>query len=188
MEIINTIITSKEAILEACKKLVSENGLQSLNMRTVANECNVSVGSVYNYFPSKTDLISATIKEVWKSIFKAEQIGKQTEAFPVYVALIFENFQAGVAEYPHFFTTHSMSFATLDRDNARKEMGQYFGHIKTKILDVLDKDSNVASSAFSNEFSKSCFVDFVFSNLLMLLINHENSCSQLIEIIKRTIY
>ena len=62
------IVTSKEAILAVCKEFVKENGLQSLNMRTVAEKCNVSVGSVYNYFPSKADLIAATIQDVWQSI------------------------------------------------------------------------------------------------------------------------
>lgn len=188
VELINKIITSKEVILEVCKRLVSENGLHSLNIRTVAEKCNISVGSVYNYFPSKTDLIVATIKEVWQSIFQADQISSQSESFPTFVTLIFKNFQAGAAEYPHFFTTHSMSFATSDKDKARVVMDQYFGHLKSKMLDVLNNDRKVASAAFSKDFTKSDFVNFVFSNLLMLLINQEDSCTQLIEIIKRTIY
>lgn len=188
MELINTIITSREAILEVCKKLVSESGLHSLNIRNVAEKCNISIGSVYNYFPSKTDLIVATIKEVWQSIFQENQISSQTESFTEYVSQIFENFQSGVKEYPHFFTSHSMSFAASDKDKARIVMDQYFGHLKAKMLDVLSKDRKVASAAFSEYFSKLDFIDFVFSNLFMLLINQEDSCALLIEVIKRTIY
>jgi AcrR family transcriptional regulator len=171
-----------------CKKLVAENGLKSLNIRSVAEKCNVSVGSVYNYFPSKADLISDTIREIWQSIFQTDLVCEQTESFPAYVALIFENFQSGSAEFPHFFAEHSMSFATVDKGKGRKVMERYFEQVKSKMLDALDYDSNVAIMTFTKDFTKSDFVNFVFSNLLMLLTNQEKSCSKLIEVIKRTIY
>lgn len=46
-----------------------EKGLSAINMRTVASACGVAVGSIYKYFPSKTDLIYATVADVWKDIF-----------------------------------------------------------------------------------------------------------------------
>ena len=44
----NTVVTSKEIILEASKKLIREEGLNSINIRSVACACGVSVGSIYN--------------------------------------------------------------------------------------------------------------------------------------------
>ncbi|MDD4781161.1 MAG: TetR/AcrR family transcriptional regulator [Tissierellia bacterium] len=38
-----------------------------LNMKDVAHKCGISVGSVYNYFQSKGDLIVATIESIWTS-------------------------------------------------------------------------------------------------------------------------
>ncbi|MEG1997415.1 MAG: TetR/AcrR family transcriptional regulator, partial [Clostridiales bacterium] len=58
----NTNVTSAENILQICRDMVSANGLSSLNMREVAQKCNVALGSLYNYFPSKTDLTIATIE------------------------------------------------------------------------------------------------------------------------------
>ena len=45
-------------------------------MRTVASECGIALGSLYNYFSSKSELLSATIEAVWKDIF---QMGKTLE-------------------------------------------------------------------------------------------------------------
>lgn len=64
----NKTITSQEAILCAGKEIVLEKGLQGLNIRDVARRCGVSVGSIYNYFPTKSDLIVATIKYVGKKL------------------------------------------------------------------------------------------------------------------------
>lgn len=65
----NKIVTSKENILKASREIASKDGLQSINMRNVAKHCGVAVGSIYNYFPSKADLIIATARgEVPQSV------------------------------------------------------------------------------------------------------------------------
>ncbi|NLC64792.1 MAG: TetR/AcrR family transcriptional regulator, partial [Erysipelothrix sp.] len=64
---------SKEAILSVGKEIVSQSGINALNMRNIAQRCNISVGSVYNYFPSKGDLIIATIESVWQEIIYDSQ-------------------------------------------------------------------------------------------------------------------
>jgi len=157
-------------------------------MRTVAEKCTVSVGSVYNYFPSKADLIAATIQNIWQNIFHMDRICKKADSFPDYVAWIFKTVQAGVVEYPNFFTAHSMSFASTEKGKARHVMEGYFGHMKAGLLEALQNDSKVTPEAFSDDFTKPAFVDFVFSSLLSLLVEQERSCTMLIEIIKRTIY
>jgi TetR/AcrR family transcriptional regulator, cholesterol catabolism regulator len=188
VKIINTIVTSKEAIITACRELAAKNGLQSLNMRTVAQKCNVSVGSVYNYFPSKADLIVATIQDVWQHIFRMDKTCKRIASFPDYVVWIFKSVQSGVAKYPNFFTAHSISFANTEKGKARQVMEKYYIHMKAGLLKTLQSDAKVKPSAFSKNFTESDFVDFVFSNLLSLLMKQESSCTMLTEIIKRTIY
>ena len=37
----NTNITSREAILEACRRIVAERGMKALSMRLVADECHI---------------------------------------------------------------------------------------------------------------------------------------------------
>ena len=61
----NTIVTSREEILKASRALIQQNGWAAVNMRSVVAACGVSVGSVYNYFDSKTALVSAAVESVW---------------------------------------------------------------------------------------------------------------------------
>ena len=65
----NTVITSREAILETCRSLIKEKGWDAVNIRSVAAACGVSVGSIYNYYSSKSDLIAATVASVWFIFF-----------------------------------------------------------------------------------------------------------------------
>ena len=57
----NKTVTSKEDILSVSRELAAEKGIQEINMRSVAARCGVAVGSVYNYFSSKNDLMIAVI-------------------------------------------------------------------------------------------------------------------------------
>ena len=69
---INKVVTSEEAILQACRQMVSEEGIQAINMRAVARRCDVALGSLYNYFSSKEELVTSTIESVWRDIFHTE--------------------------------------------------------------------------------------------------------------------
>lgn len=186
--VMNTIVTSKEDILAVCRELAAQEGLQKMNIRTVAEKCGISVGSVYNYFPSKSNLIAATIQEVWQSIFHMDKGCNKEGCFTDYVLWIFNSVQDSATKYPNFFALHSMSFAHLEKGKARQVMDQYFDHMKAGLLHALQNDVNVRASAFSDEFSQKSFVDFVFSSLISMLMKQENMCNVLIEIVKRIIY
>lgn len=184
----NTVITSKEAILNASRKIATKQGLQAINIRDVAKECNVAIGSIYNYFPSKADLLAATVEEVWKSIFHMTENFKNPNSFMECVSWIFESVRTGTEEYPAFFTIHSISFTTGDKETGRQVMNEYFDHIKSGLLLALQNDKNIRTSAFYGEFTQKSFVDFVFSNIISLLMKNEKTCTMLIEVIKRSVY
>lgn len=181
-------VTSREAILETCRNLVSEKGISSLNMRAVAKACNVALGSLYYYFPSKNDLLLATIESVWDDIFHLQDIEANQLAFPDFMANCFEQIKSGMVKYPNFFTIHSISFSTKNQSQARGTMDQYFEQIKARMLEVLKEDLKVNHGAFSQEFSEEDLVEFALSNLISLLIQRQSDCRILIEVICRLIY
>ena len=57
-------------ILEAIKQ-IQEQGYGAVTIRSVANACNVGVGTVYNYFQSKNDLLAAYMLQDWNRCMDA---------------------------------------------------------------------------------------------------------------------
>ena len=55
----------REEILAEAKKQVGLRGYKNTTIRSVASECNIAVGTVYNYFKSKDMLIASFILEDW---------------------------------------------------------------------------------------------------------------------------
>lgn len=60
----NKAVTTKEEILKIGRELIRQQGWAAINIRAVAAACSVSVGSIYNYFTSKADLVGAIVESV----------------------------------------------------------------------------------------------------------------------------
>lgn len=52
-------------LLEAERQLV-EGGYSSMTIRSIAKECKVAVGTVYNYFPGKEEFVANVLLARWK--------------------------------------------------------------------------------------------------------------------------
>ena len=65
----NKTATSRQALLEAAREIARRDGLGHISIRRTAAMCGVSVGTVYNYYPAKADLVLAVIEDFWKRVF-----------------------------------------------------------------------------------------------------------------------
>ena len=173
--------------MAVCRQMIAQQELSTLNMREVAARCQVALGSIYNYFPSKNELLIAAIASVWQDILWMGQDEEQGGSFPEYVQWLFQRVKSGTERYPRFFASHSILFAAQEKQGARHAMDAYFTHMKKELLDHLNKDPAVRANAFSQEFRPEEFVEFVLSNLLALLTRQEQDCHVLLEVIRRTL-
>lgn len=184
----NTSVTTKEAILQVCCDIVTSKGLSAVNMRSVADKAQIALGTLYNYYDNKDELLLATVEEIWKDIFHMDYGYRTEHSFSQYVRDIFKCVQTGAENYPDFFSAHSISIASPEKEKAKSTMEHCFEHMKEGLLEVLQADRNISEEAFSASFDKRDFIDFVLDNLVMLLVQGKTSCETLIEIIQRTIY
>ena len=58
----------QENILRQAKPLMLKSGYEALAMRDVAARCGISVGTLYNYFPSKEALAGGVMLEDWRGV------------------------------------------------------------------------------------------------------------------------
>lgn len=184
----NTVITSKEAIMQACRRIVAEKSMKALNMRLVSEECHIALGTLYNYYADKDALVLATVESIWKEVFHGVHQNAAGVPFPDYIAELYGRIQKGAEAYPGFLTGHSIGIASAKRGEAKSVMEHTFAHMKAGMLEVLQHDPSVPERAFPPAFSQEDFVAFVLDHLLILLVQGQRDCSILLEIIRRVIY
>lgn len=73
----NRPVISKEQILDAAYEIATTKGLGALSIRAVAAACGVAVGTVYNSYPTKSDLVNDVVGRFWQRAF-SDRMGAVT--------------------------------------------------------------------------------------------------------------
>lgn len=184
----NTIVTSKEEILRVSTTLIQKQGWKALNIRTVAKECNISVGSIYNYFHNKSDLISATVECVWHDIFHLSENRSVFKNFIDCVEWAFHSMKQGEEKYPCFFSFHSMLFMEEEKGNGQQLMAESWHHMSEGLYQILMQDPNIQKDVFDDIFTPQKFIEIIFSLIIAAMIRHDYDCSGITGMIRRTLY
>ena len=184
----NTVVTSKEEILKTSRELIQREGWSAINIRSVAGACGVSVGSIYNYFPSKSALVGAAVESVWCEIFHRPEDSSVFQDIQACITWLYQRMEYGCKQYPGFFTLHSLGFMGEDKSDGRQKMQQTWQHILDGLCSVLQRDARVRPNAFSQQFTAEKFADLLFSLMLSALLRQDYDPSAVLEIVRRTIY
>lgn len=184
----NTVITSKEDILNNSRELIRRQGWDSINIRSVAAACGVSVGSIYNYFGSKAELISATIESVWCEIFHLPKESEEFQSIESCISWIYRRMEYGFRKYPGFFSFHSIGLIEDERESGKSLMERTCRHMKDGICYILKNDPNIRQDAFNEKFTEENFSEFLFSIILSALSKEDYDPAIILEVIRRTLY
>src|ERR1700704_1458955 len=79
-QVVKRLAARRGAILAAARDAAADGGMAAVQIAPVATRANVAAGTVYRYFPSKSDLISELIAEVSRDELAA--IRRAAEAAP----------------------------------------------------------------------------------------------------------
>jgi len=60
--VVRRLAAREQAILDAATALAAESGMGAVQIAAVAERAGIAAGTVYRYFPSKTDLVAALIE------------------------------------------------------------------------------------------------------------------------------
>ena len=184
----NPMATSKENILQISRKLIQQNGWAGVNIRSVAAACGVSVGCIYNYFESKTDLLSATVESIWSDIFHHPEDEAVFQDTLSCVRWMYKQLGYGCQRYPGFFTHHALGFVQQDTADGKQQMQRAWQHILDALCTVLRNDARIRADAFTEEFTVEKFAEMLFSLMLSALVRQDFDPSTVLEIVRRAVY
>ena len=184
----NTIVTSREDILEASRELIRQKGISALSIRSVAAACDVSVGSIYNYFDSKADLISAAVERVWHEIFHRQGDAAAFRDTLACIAWMYDRLEDGSKRYPGFFTLHALGFMQEGKAGGKQQMARVWRHIVDELCVVLRSDAGVRADAFTDQLTVERLADTILSLMVSAMMRGEYDSDAVLEIVRRVLY
>ena len=138
----------KEQLLKEARKQIAEQGYGKTTIRSVANACNLGVGTVYNYFESKDVLIATFMAEDWNAC--VEVIKSQSANDPESVLKsIYDGLLEFSSKYQPLFCDKDAAkvFAAVFTERHKQLRGQ----IAEMILPIC-KQSAIADQKFLAEY------------------------------------
>lgn len=184
----NTVVTSREEILKEARNLVRKKGAGSVNIRTLAASCSVSVGTIYNHFSSKSELTLAVVESIWSDIFHEDDMCQPSSGIVSLIEGIYSRLEKGAEKYPGFFTLHSLSFIGKEKDDAAHMMERIQSHMKESIKAALGSDEKIRKGAFTDSLTTDDYASVLFAVILSDMTRAHYNPEGVIEIIKRTLY
>lgn len=184
----NPNATSKANILKTSRELIQQNGWAGVNIRSVAAACGVSVGCIYNYFASKTELLSATVESIWSDIFHHPEDEVVFQDTLSCVRWMYQQLEDGCQRYPGFFTHHALGFVQQDTADGKQQMQRAWRHILEALCVVLQNDTKIRADAFTEEFTVEKFAEILLSLMLSALVRQDFDPSTVLEIVRRAVY
>ncbi len=166
----NPMATSKADILKTSRELIQQNGWAAVNIRAVAAACGVSVGCIYNYFGSKTELVSAAVESIWNDIFHHPEDEAVFQDTLSCIRWMYRQMEYGCQQYPGFFTHHALGFVRQDTDGGKQQMRQTWQHILDALCNVLRHDAKIRPDAFTEQFTPEQFAGILFSLMLSAVV------------------
>ncbi|SHK31945.1 transcriptional regulator, TetR family [Hathewaya proteolytica DSM 3090] len=180
---------SNEKIIEVSIDMLKGSEVPDLNMRHVAKKCNISVGTIYNYFPTKSELMIAVIQEVWSRVFHGDMLKPEVnEPFTQYISSMYKRAFVSQKEYRNFFVMHRNIMDSHSKNHGRIVMEKYIGHIKQALTEKLRSDENISKEIWTKEFSHEKLVDFIFENMVSMLSKGQDNCEFLIMVLNKILY
>ena len=131
-------------LIEEARKQIEESGYGTMTIRSVAKACGVGVGTVYNYFASKEELVAKHLLEDWNRCVSAIRAVSTYSDSPRPVLLcIYDQLRDFASRHQALFRDDAAAAAFAG------SFGRYHGLLRGQLAEPLRK---FCASEFAAEF------------------------------------
>ncbi len=93
---------TRRRIISAAIRCVAEKGYSQASIREIAREAQITSGSLYHYFPNKSELLKATVKEIeGTALPRLRAAGQRGDDVVDRLEAVLDESDRLMREYPH---------------------------------------------------------------------------------------
>lgn len=168
-------VTTREKILEQALQIAQKEGVDKVSIRKLANACGIAIGSVYNYYSNKQELIEAVSKHFWSNLLKDQNlIYRKHMGFTLFLQQYYAFIYGKLSDYDTSWLT------SMDEGMKREALALF--------KSVLLQDDRVNPRIWNMELNQDFFCDYVFDNIIALLQSKKDNCRFYIYLLEHLLY
>lgn len=132
----------KQLILSKAKEILYQQGYQKLSMRALSKACDIALGTIYNYYPTKKDLIVEMMTDYWQNYLDAVQLIVDADT-DIYLKLkkVFNELEDFIKNFRQYWLTPELYDNQEYVDGGLKKEYRYIEKLIIIVEDVLIKEA-----------------------------------------------
>lgn len=145
----------EERLVEEARRQAETGGYTAMTIRSVAKNCSVGVGTVYNYFPSKDALTAAFLLRDWKECIRAiHQVGQQAQSCDEVLLELWTQLRGFLERYQKIFGDAGAAAVFS------KSVGTYHGLLRSQLAEPLRR---FCPDTFTAEFAAEAMLTWTIN-------------------------
>lgn len=167
----------KEQMLEEGKYVLINKNYKELNIRDIARKCNIGIGTFYNYFKNKEELVNEIFMGDWLKLVKSfDEIKYSNLTLKEKLQALYVDLDVFINNYMSIFYEIAMVQGNTDHNEAHTEI------IYRKLEEVIEFERS--KGTLLNKLPNSTISKFLYNNLIMLSKNKYMTFDELFDSIK----
>lgn len=161
----------KQLILNKAKEILYEKGYSKLNMRALSKECDIALGTIYNYYPTKKDLIVEMMSDYWENyLYSVQKTAELNIDFYAKLNKIFNELKDFIQNFRQYWLTPELySSREYVKSGLQKEY-IFMDKLIILIEDILIKEqdeNNIQIKLGTRETANFIIMNFIAIDQMM---------------------
>ncbi|MEZ4628805.1 MAG: TetR/AcrR family transcriptional regulator [Eubacteriales bacterium] len=174
----------RNRLIDCANQIERKEGMDAINIRRLAAEANISVGTVYNYFESKQEVLFALTEDFWTTTIEEMSSELTSERFSGQIQQIITYLRVKMTERAEIL----MKNLHDDGAGGRARMVATQRVLHQAMVERLKQDRFIRPDVWDDTLTIESFADFVLSQVVMLLQRRQANTDTFITIIERILY
>lgn len=170
-------------LLELARQMADAEGIDAVNIRSLAKAAGVATGTVYNYFAGKDDILLALTEAYWRqtladmrAVITADSFCGQLEQIYAFLRLRIDRSAGRLM--------NSLGTASVE---GRERMTAMQSTLVTALIQRMDRDPSIPRDIWTDPITQEKFARFIMMNMVMLLRTGAEDMSFLTAVISRVL-
>lgn len=174
----------RERLLNIACEIAENEGIEQINIRSIAARAGVASGTVYNYFSGKEEILLEITEVYWEKAFEEMKGRIKAEDFCSEIKEIFLFLREKLRSVGKLMSSLDGNIRELGEGrmaNAQSGLADY-------LRELLDRDRKISPNVWDSDFTKEDFAELVMNNIVFALKSERDNIDFLILTVKKVIY
>lgn len=158
----------RQRILENARYILLEYGYEEFSIREVAKACGMAVGTIYNYFSTKHDLVVQIMVEHWENYLRlVQQIDHEEEGLFQKLRKIFEQLEVFIGNFHGVWVKANIDTREFHTREKLEKHRDFIERLASVLTDIIEREVS-ANPELQLPVDSPSFASFIIQNFLII--------------------